>query len=74
MNNYCCNTCGVTHESNSTTSINGCQKSTFHTWTNLGLVGDKTFLCKNCGIKIHSKSTPSLNGCPNKTFHSWNKL
>lgn len=71
---YSFKSCATTIKKDSSPSMVGCSKSSFHTWYNLGEVGDTNYSCKNCGKTIQTNGVPSMAGCSKSSFHSWYKL
>lgn len=69
-----CKNCTTTIKKDSSPSTSNCSKSSFHSWTKLGELGDINYNCKHCGTTVQTKSSPSTSGCPSSSFHSWTKL
>jgi len=74
MNWYQCKKCGAAIKKESSPNSSGCPSGSYHSWQNLGEVGQNNYQCKKCGLVVQTKSTPSSSGCPSSSYHSWTKL
>ena len=77
MRNYQCRKCGTLVAKDGHPNSEGCPTDNWHSWCELGDVGQNTFQCRICGTVINSKYTPPNSGdgfnfCGNA--HSWVQL
>lgn len=71
---YHCKSCNLKIEAPQKPSSSGCSSDRFHSWTNLGEVGNHAYSCKSCGTSVYTINKPTSSGCSRDRFHSWTKL
>lgn len=74
LNWYHCKNCNIKIETEKQPTSLNCSSSTFHSWTNLGEVGNQAYSCKNCGTTVYTTKQPTSLNCSRETFHKWTKL
>ena len=72
LKNYLCSKCGSLTKAKSWPSSVGCIKQgLFHSWRDIGEVGNDGFQCETCNTVVYSNKIPTRLGCPGDGFHKW---
>jgi hypothetical protein len=76
---YSCTNCCQVIATPQRPNTSGCSSQSnygYHSWNNIGEVGQDAYGCKNCGTSVYVRSRPSTSGCcsnANYGYHSWSK-
>lgn len=74
MKVFVCSNCSEIKTQRLSPQPEGCKKTLFHQWRDLGETGKQQYHCKNCGITVGLLIQPSVMGCSAGIIHYWKKL
>lgn len=69
---YCTKCKTLVRQSKKPSGINCIRE--YHSWVNLGEVGDTNYRCNKCGMTLYTKNKPNSLHCDAFAYHFWTKL